>query len=253
MRYFSTLLRHELHQLFVAPATYVAAVLFVISMGVIYLFSLLSFSQAPREGLPALLFFSAFWAPALFAVPLLTMKSIAEERRLGTLEALLSTPASPVAIVLSKFLSAYLFYLLLWGLTLAFPFIVRWGLRHVAVDVRLMDPSILIGGYGFVATSGVLFIAFGIFASSLTRSQLVAGMMTFSGLSLIILGGRLAQELPLLEMGWLQVAQPFVEYLQSFEHLEDFSRGIIDTRPFVYYLSSASLLLILAMSDVAAE
>lgn len=253
MKHLSILLRYELHQLFVAPATYVAAVLFVVSMGVIYLFSLLSFSQAPREGLPSLLFFGAFWGPALFAAPLLTMKSIAEERRLGTLEALLATPASPVAIVLGKFLSTYIFYLILWGLTLTFPFIVKLGLNHIAVDERLTDLSSLVGGYGFVAISGLLFIAFGIFASSLTRSQLVAGMLTFSGLFLIVASCRLMQELPLMEMYWLSSAEPLVEYFQAFDHLKDFSRGIIDTRPFAYYLSSSAVLLILTMLNIATK
>lgn len=69
-----------------------------------------------------------FWMPVLFVVPLLAMKSIAEERRLCTLETLMTTSVSSWAIVLSKFLSIYFVCMLLWLLTCLFPFILTWVL-----------------------------------------------------------------------------------------------------------------------------
>lgn len=243
MMHFLHLLFHEVRLLFIAPATYIAATLFLVLMGIIYLLGIDAVSSGPQENLPSDLFFQLFWIPVFFMVPLLTMKSIAEERRLGTLETLLSTPPGSLQIVLSKFFAAYLLYLLCWALTLCFPLIVYFSLPSARVDARLLDPASLLGGYSFIAISGTLFIALGLFSSSLTRSTLVAGMLSFSLLFVIILGGRLLLEQPFMEVGWLQWMDDPIDYLHAFRHLDYFSRGVIDTRPFFFYLSNALLLL----------
>tara|TARA_B100001248_G_scaffold262589_1_gene259715 strand:+ start:11078 stop:11803 length:726 start_codon:yes stop_codon:yes gene_type:complete len=229
--------------LLVAPATYVAAVLFLLLMGFLYLFLLEDFSRVPQDSLPSTAFFSVFWLPVFFMVPLLTMKSIAEERNSGTLETLMTTSASPFEVVLSKFLGAYCFYCFLWGVTISFPLIVHATLPASSIDPRLLDMASWTGGYLFVALSGVLYIALGIFCSSLTRSQLVAGMLSFSLLFMIIIGGRLLAELPLLEISSFQFLNEPIKTLQVFSQLEDFSRGIIDSRPFFLYISSGFLFL----------
>lgn len=243
MKHFFSLLRHELHLLFIAPSTYIATVLFLFSMGVIYLLLLLEFSRNAQENLPSITFFKTFWLPVFFVVPLITMKSIAEERRLGTLETLLATPTPVTAVVLSKFLGAYIFYMLLWLSTLSFPFIVKYTLIEGGVDERIFDFGSLFGGYLFIAISGLLFIAVGIFSSSLTRSQLVAGILSFSCLFIFIIGGRLGSELPMFGTWSFNWLEPFSDYFQNFEHLMDFSRGVIDTRPLFYYASLTLLLL----------
>jgi ABC-2 type transport system permease protein len=99
----------------------------------------------------------------------------------------------------------------------------------------------------------VLFIAIGIFTSSLTRSQLVAGMLAFTLLFIVIVGG---QQLGSLNQsgvalpGWMDAT---VDYLRIFSHLDDFARGVVDTRPFFYYLSSGLLLLGLATLVIEAK
>ena len=179
MKHFFSLLHHELRALIIAPSTYAAGVLFLVLMGWIYWRILLQFSLQPQEGLPASMFFQLFWLPVFFVVPLLTMRSIAEERRSGTLETLMTTPVSALEVVLGKFFAAYLFYCFLWLLTLGFPWLVSLSLDSTAASRTLMDRGALLGGYSFVAVSGFLFIAVGIFSSSLTRSQFVAGMLCF--------------------------------------------------------------------------
>ena len=86
MRHFFTILSHELRSLLFNPSTYVAAVLFLSLMGFIFTGILDAYSKAPQETPPAAVFFQLFWIPVFFMVPLLTMKCLAEERRLGTLE-----------------------------------------------------------------------------------------------------------------------------------------------------------------------
>ena len=92
MRHFFTLLSHEIRVLLFSPSTYIAAVLFLLVMGFIFTGILDAYSKTPQETPPAVVFFQLFWLPVFFMVPLLTMKCFAEERRLGTIETLLTTP-----------------------------------------------------------------------------------------------------------------------------------------------------------------
>ena len=123
MGHFFTLVRHEVRLLFIAPPTYVASVLFILLMGFIYWAILRSMTLMPQDTSSISQFFSLFWLPVFFTVPLLTMRSIAEEKNQATLQTLFSAPIPKYAIVLSKFFAAYLLYLILWALTLYFPII----------------------------------------------------------------------------------------------------------------------------------
>lgn len=229
--------------LFISPSTYVAGVLFLCLMGFLYWAILRSTVNAPSDILPSVQFFNVFWIPVFFVVPLLTMRSIADERSRGTLDTLMTTPVSRGAVVLSKFAGAYIFYMFLWALTLGFPLITQKLYPNAAETGALLNAASITGSFLFLAVSGVLFIAIGILTSSFTRSQLVAGMLCFTTLFVVIVGG---QQLGNLAesggqfAGWMEAS---INYLQIFEHLDDFSRGIIDTRPFAYYLSTGMLLL----------
>lgn len=253
MRHFLILLKHELRMLLISPPTYIASVLFLILMAFLYWAIIRGMVNAPDDMLPSVQFFSVFWIPVFFVVPLLTMRSIAGERSIGTLDTLMTTPTSRVAIILSKFSGAYIFYMLLWGATLSFPLITTKLYPHATESGALLDSASLRGGYLFLATSGMLFIAIGIFASSVTRSQLVAGMLSFTTLFVVIVGGQqlasIAENAGNLTT-WIDAT---VNYLQIFQHLDDFSRGIIDTRPFIYYTSTAALLLGLSTLVIEAK
>jgi ABC-2 type transport system permease protein len=253
MRNFLTLLKHELRMLLISPSTYIAAVLFLCLMGLLYWVILRGMVNEPADNLPMVDFFKIFWIPVFFVVPLLTMRSIAGERSIGTLDTLMTTPTTRVALVMSKFAGAYLFYMLLWACTLGFPYITQALYPSATESNILLEDAPLIGGFLFLATFGILFISIGIFASSLTRSQLVAGMLTFTTLFVAIIGGNLlsiftenAGELP-------DLLEASMNYLQINQHLDDFSRGIIDTRPFFYYTSTGILLLGLSTLVVEAK
>ncbi len=245
MRNYLFFLYHEIRTLIISPYTYIAAVLFLLLMGLFYILTLEHFTQAPQEGIPSTEFFKTYWLPVFFIVPLLTMKSFAEERRLGTLEALLSTPTSAFAITTIKFLSSYLFYLSIWSLTLLFPLVIKWLFPALSLDPhsQLFSAPALIGSFSFIAITGLLYIALGIFSSSLTRSQLVAGITCFSLLFLFTLGARLIFELPFFNTFLLEPLEAPLEYIQTFNYLEDFSRGILGSRRRIFSLTSTILLL----------
>ncbi len=249
MRSFRILLAHEIRMLLVTPATYIAATLFLFVMGFIFAGILETFTAAAQEGSPVAVFFQLFWLPVLFMVPLLTMKCLAEERRLGTLETLLTAPVTTVQVVLAKFFAAYALYLALWGSTGGFFYI----LQKFAGPAQSIDFGPLVGGYLFIALSGALFVAIGILASALTRNQAVAGIFAFVILLILIIGTRFAGTLELLKLDSMTGLRSVVEYLQIFTHLEDFTRGVIDTRQIIYYLSGSVLALILSILGVEAK
>lgn len=253
MRNFFILLRHELRMLLISPPTYIAAVLFLSLMGFLYWAILRGMVNTPEESLPIVQFLRIFWIPVFFVVPLLTMRSIAGERSTGTLDTLMTTPTSRVAVILSKFSGAYIFYMLLWLATLSFPLIAAKFFPSAALSGSLLESAPIIGGFTFLALSGILFVSIGIFASSITRSQLVAGMFSFTALFVAIIGG---QQLGNIAQSGAELsfwASELVNYLQIFQHLDDFSRGVIDTRPFFYYTSTGLLLLGLSTLVIEAK
>lgn len=249
MKHFFTLLRHELRATSVAPATYVAAFLFLLVMGFSFQWVVEDFSKNAQESLPIVIFFQIFWLPVFFMVPLLTMKSFAEEKRTGTLETLLTTPISSTSVVLAKFAAAYLLYSILWMITIGFNFM----LHHFAEDPRLLESGPILGGYLFIFLSGLLFIAMGIFSSSLTRNQLVAGIVSFTMLFGLLVVSRYLAELAAFSMDYLPLSRTWIDYLQVFQHAEDFSRGIIDTRAIFFYVTTAALFLVLSILTVESK
>lgn len=249
MRHFFTILSHELRALLFNPSTYVAAVLFLGVMGFIFAGILDAYSRTPQETPPAAVFFQLFWIPVFFMVPLLTMKCLAEERRLGTLETLLTTPVTTTEVVLGKFGAAYILYLLLWGSTLGFHYV----LFYYARDARFLDAGPLIGGYTFIALSGLLFIAVGVLASAVTRSQAVAGILSFTFLLGLIGGLSYVSELSVLSQDFLAPLRTTLEGLRIPGHVEDFTHGIVDTRQVFFYLTGCILALLFSILGVEAK
>lgn len=249
MRHFLTILGHEVRMLLVSPSTYIAVVLFLAIMGFNFSYILDVFSREPQEISPAYMFLKWFPFPALFIVPLLTMKCLAEERRLGTIETLLTTPVNTTEVVLGKYGAAYLLYLMLWASTLGFFYL----LIRFAGNSHLIDMGPLIGGYSFVAVSGLLFVAIGVFASSLSRNQAVAGILAFSLLFALIVGLGFLSKAGFLQNEALSPIRTIVKSTQVIDHFDDFCRGIIDTRQILFYLSSTALTLIFSILSVEAK
>jgi ABC-2 type transport system permease protein len=249
MRHFFTILGHEIRMLLVNPSTYVAAVLFLLVMGFLFTGLLDAYSQAAQETAPAYDFFRLFWLPVFILVPLMTMKSVSEERRLGTLETLLTTPVTTGEVVLGKYGAVYFLYLLFWGSTGGLFYI----LHRFATDARLLDPGTLLGGYLYIAVSGLLYVAIGVFASALARNQAVAVVIALAILFALIFGVGLVLGIPALQMEAFQSVRSALEYARVFQHLDDFSRGIIDTRHLFFYFTGTTLTLILTILGVEAR
>ena len=116
---------------------------------------------------------------------------------------------------------------------------------------RLAGP--LLGGFLFIAISGLFFVAIGVFASSVTSNQSVAGILGCVMLATLILGGNALSDSAWLEQGVLKPAKSVIEYAHVFGHRDDFARGVIDTRHLLFYFSGTALALIFSILSVEAK
>ncbi|MFC4991021.1 ABC transporter permease [Rubritalea tangerina] len=177
-----------------------------------------------------------FWFYFIFIFPLITMKQFAEEERSGTLESLMTAPVTTWQVVFSKYLSSYTFYLVLWLPILLHLQIFSWVTGTPAPVVN----AEIFGAFGILMLIGSFFIAVGILASALTSSQIIAAIITFGALVFLIFMGLI----PSIAGDSFQGAVLF-HYISVHEHLSYFSRGLVDLRPIVFYLSMATFTLLL--------
>jgi len=243
MRHYFTLLKNELWKLMISPSTYIAAFLFLLMMGFLFHLILAEFATNPQDENPSEMFFKLFFVPVFFMVPLLTMRSIAEERNKGTIENLMTTPVTATEVILAKFSAGYIYYVSLWILTGSFHYLFYYFVDSESV----FDPYPIIGGYTYVAVSGMLFLSLGIFSSSLTRSQLVAGIVSFSLVfGFILLGSYLGDMATLWsdEPTWFTTLSDHVDVL---DHMDSFSAGVFDSRPIILYTSCSAAFLFLSI------
>lgn len=234
-------LYRELRAYFFSPLAYIVAALLLVVNGVV--FSLIvSYLNDPRAaiGAPLELFFGQtvyFWLVLLFVAPVLTMRLLSEERRSGTIEVLMTAPVTESQVVLGKYLASLVFYAFLWLPTFVYPMLLAYYSE--------VDWGPVMAGYLGVLGIGSLFLSIGIFASSLTRSQLVAAVLTFALL------------IPLFTFGLLEnlfnseLLREVFSYLNLWQHMEELGRGIVDTRRLVYYASATGLFLFLAARALA--
>ncbi len=224
-----TICWRELRSYFVSPIAYGAGALFLLING--FLFSLIvtgSQEASLRSVMMNMMFILLLFAPAL------TMKLIADEQRMGTIELLLTAPVHDWQIVVGKYLGSLITYVvILMGPTL----------YYVLVLAIFGQPD-----YGPIATSylgilllGASFLAIGLFSSSLTQNQIIA---YFAGLVILLLlwvadagNGPLGLSGPVGDV---------LSYIAIPRHFDDFFRGVVDTRDLVYALSLISVALFLA-------
>jgi ABC-2 type transport system permease protein len=251
MRAFRVLLVHELRMTWLSWTTWASWALFLALLGTIHWYAVLACSRTPMPWTPAEAVFRWFPLPLLCILPLLTMRTFAEERRAGTLGALLTTPASAFAVVAAKFACTWSTWVVFWASFALFPLIASEALGDSA-DPRLLDTVTLGGGVSFIAVSGLLHVAIGLLCSSRTRSPGLAALMTFVCLLGLTVSGGLIDALPSDGWEWLGWMKGPAEHLRTLGHLEDFASGIIDTRPLALYLTGCALCLGLTVVNVEA-
>jgi ABC-2 type transport system permease protein len=244
MQAYLTLTRRELGSLFVSLTGYVIIAGAVFLMGFSFV-ALIILLQGQATAIPATrLFFSTsyFWDILLLASPLITMRLFALEKYSGTFETLMTTPVSDLQVVLAKFTAAMVFYMVLWLPSLGSILIMR----HYVTRPDAFDAGLMASTYFGIFLIGGLFMSMGCLASALTRSQIVAAMISFTlGYSLFLLS-YLSGHLP-LDSAW---QEDFVSYVSLPDHMNDFARGLVDTRHIVFHVSTTFLFLFLTLRVV---
>ena len=232
MRNVLALLRRELNAYFASVLGYIVIMFFLVVMGVIFGTIVLFLSRGPTQVTAMEVMFSMAWLPALFLIPAITMRLLAEEKRAGTIEMLMTAPVTDFQVVFAKYLGAVVLYALMWGLTGLYVVI----LRHFAGESSALDLGPIASGYVGVLVIGQFLIAIGLLTSSLTKNQVAAALMSFAFLFLFLIV--LSMWMPhFFPSGDLNKALQFLSYRS---HMEDFARGILDIRPVVYYLSATA-------------
>ena len=174
----------------------------------------------------------------LFTLPLVTMRIYSEEKRSGTIELLLTAPLTDFQIVMGKFLGSFVLYAAMLAVTIV----------HLGFLFAFGEPEwrpVLTGYLGLLLMGGC-FLSLGLFVSSLTKNQIVAGMITFSVFLLLWV------------INWVSTfvgptSQTVLNYLSITEHFDDFAKGIIDTKHLVYYVSFIAFSLFLTVRSVDSE
>ncbi|MEI8291180.1 MAG: ABC transporter permease subunit [Verrucomicrobiota bacterium] len=244
MRIFWTLLRRELSAIFLSLTGYViiAAVTLLTGLSFVVLVQNLGTDPSPMPVTEMFYRTYFFWLIVLLATPVITMRLFALEKASGTFETLMTTQVGDAQLVAAKFLGALVFYMIAWLPLLACLFIVR----HFTRQDSALDGGAVGGMFLGIFLTGSLFLSLGGFASSLTRSQVAAAVISFAlGVSLFALGFLAAAILPAAQWQTQVIA-----YFNLFEQMHDFARGVVDTRAVVFYASATFLFLFLTLRVV---
>lgn len=251
MKNILTLVGKELHSYFVSPIAYVVLTGFTLLAGWFffnllsrfnYLLTLYSSFKGPEAVMDLNLneyvvspLLSNLTVVLVIMVPLITMRSFAEEKKSGTYELLLTAPLTIWEIVLGKFFAAFVFGLIMIGLTAIYPAIL--------IIYGKPELGMIFSGYLGLILMATVFISVGLLTSSITENQIVAAVSCFVILLLLYV------------LSWpadttAGALGEVLKYLSVTEHFSELARGLVDSRDLIYYLSLIILSLFLTNRSV---
>lgn len=214
-----TITKKELKSFFNSPIAYIFLCIFLISSSFLFFWDFFLRGQASMRG-----FFA--WLPVLFLflVPAISMKMWSEEKKMGTIELLMTMPVKDMDVVLGKFFACFIFLSI--AIFLTFPIIIT-------VDY-LGEPDFgpIIGGYIGTLLMGAAYLAIGLFLSSVTKNQIIA----------FIVGLAICFTFFIIGQPWIthlvpRTIAPFLNYVGIGSHFENIGRGVVDSRDIIYYFS----------------
>jgi ABC-2 type transport system permease protein len=249
MRNIAAIANKELRSYFASPMAYIVIGFFLLPFGVFFYLYLQSFV---RQSLQSAQFGGAMninqqviryvlqnaSVIVLFIMPMITMRTYSEEKRSGTIELLLTSPVSDMEIILGKFFGALGLYIAMLAMTLL----------YMAILFVYGNPEWrpLLAAYLGLLLMGGAFVSIGLLISSTTNNQIVAGVVTFVVFLLLWIIGWFADSAG-------PTIGPITSYLSITEHFDDFSKGIIDSKHVIYYLSLITFGLFLTAKSVDTE
>ena len=209
--------RKEFRDYFVSPIAYIVIAIFLIVTGWFFFSSFFLYNQATLRN-----FLNLLPLTFSFVIPAVTMRLFSEELSIGSYEVLLTMPVTPVDVILGKFLASVAFVAAMLVPTLFYPVTI--------IFLGQLDWGPVVGGYVGAILLGGAFSAIGIFSSSLTRNQIIA----------FIIGMAICFTLTLIDkmlFFFPESILSFITYLGADSHFKNISKGIIDSRDVLYFLS----------------
>jgi len=219
--------KKELRSFFDSPIAYIVITIFLLISGWFFFSDLFLVNQASLRNL-----FNIIPFIFMFFVPAVTMRLISEEKRSGTIEILLTLPVKNYEIILGKFLAGLMLIFVAVILTLVYTLTLS-GLGD-------LDFGSVIAGYVGLIFLGATYLSIGVFTSSLTQNQIVAFITSFVIIFALYMLDKVLIFLP-------SFLSSFFEYLSVDYHFSNISRGVIDSRDVIYYLSLIFFFLFLAV------
>jgi ABC-2 type transport system permease protein len=230
MKGFWPIFKRELFALFVTPLAWVLITLFLIVQGAHFFLIVAHYAsqtEMSADAGPVQAYFGQtilLYMPLLFVCPLLTMRLFAEERRSGTIEALLTTPVSTTGVVLAKYAAVLVTYLAMWAPTLLYMVLIE--------RAGEVDWGVVASGYLAVTLVGAGYLAIGTMTSALTKSQLLAAVMSAMAVIFLFTIG-IGEYVPVLGDTWRAVCG----HVSVWSQMNDFSKGIVDLRRIIFDLT----------------
>ncbi|MEO7932383.1 MAG: ABC transporter permease subunit [Chthoniobacterales bacterium] len=236
---FLTLWNRELSSYFQSAIAYVVLFFFLLATGWNFEWVVTLINTAPTDVSIVQGFFNNFffWFPFVLIFPLITMRTFSEEFKMGTIETLMTSPVTDLQVVLSKFAGAVVFYIILWLPSLLY-FVI---FQQVAQTNAAASSGAIWGSYGMILLLGIFYISIGCLASVVTNNQIIAAVISGVSVALFFFTGVIS----LFALDMNQNLRDLLSYFSAIDHMGTFSKGIIDSRPIVFYLSMTTLFLTL--------
>jgi ABC-2 type transport system permease protein len=228
-----TILQKELNAFFSSLMAYAIIGFFLLLMGLwMWVFPETNVLDGGYADMQALFRFSPYIF--MFLIPAITMHSLAEEQSVGTLEILLTTPLSSAQIILGKYFASLIIILL----TLLFTSTYYFSVYQLGNPPGNIDTAAVVGGYMGLMLLAAVFVAIGLWTSSLTQRQIIAFLLGVLNCFLLYQGFDAWTTLQTWKSYSLLIAQLGIHY-----HYEALSRGVIDTRDLLYFVSMTMVFL----------
>lgn len=222
--------KREIKAYFTSPMAYIVTGLFLLASGFLFFNTFFLYNRAELRN-----FFNLLPVLLSFFIPALTMRMLAEEKRSGSYETLLTLPVTELQITTGKFLAAFVS-----GAALLVP-----TLFYAVTCMVFGKPDFgpLIGGYLGALFLTASFSAIGLFATSLTKNQIIAFFIAFA---ICIVFTMISNFLIFMPASVVS----FFDYFCAWRHFDSISRGIIDTRDLVYFISLTALFFVLTVQTL---
>ncbi len=222
----------EIQVYFGTPIAYIVGMIFLALTGIFFAAGVVPSENNPFPEATLANFFQWSTIILILLAPALTMRLLAEEQKLGTIELLLTSPIRDWEIIIGKYLASFIFLTAMLALTLYYPLLL-----YVFADP---DPGPIYAGYLGLVLYGAAALAIGMLTSTVTSNQIVAGFvamgiiaaLSFVHFSSDLVGG---------------IASVLINEIGLQSHFEDFGRGVIDTKHIIYFLSITAVFLFLAI------